>query len=91
MIISFINATCPIFKCRTFKEVVAIGVGEGEAGEGGTCPPLKFGKTITSGNYHVKFLHFSGIYRAKFGNFVDFSGKNHKESGILIIFRARIV
>ena len=39
-----------------------------------------------SGNYYVKFGHFSGKNHVKFGNFVNFSGKYHKNSGILIIF-----
>ena len=52
-------------------------------GQRGTCP-LKFGK-IFSGNYYVKFEHFSGKNHVKFGNFVNFSG-TYKISSILIIF-----
>jgi len=58
-------------------------------GAGGTCPP-KIREKYFSGNYYVKFGHFSGKNHAKFGNFVNFLGK-YKNSGILIIFRARIM
>jgi len=53
--------------------------------------PPKIGENIFSGNYYVKFGHFSGKNQEKFGNFVNFSGKYHKNSGILIIYRARIM
>ena len=59
-------------------------------GQGGTCPP-KIREKIFFGNYYIKFGHFSGKNHVKFGNFVNFSGKYHKNSGILIIFRARIM
>jgi len=59
------------------------------AGRGGTCPQ-KFGKKI-SGNFYVKFGHFSGKNHVKLGNFVNFSGKYKKNSGIVIIFLARIM
>jgi len=42
-----------------------------------------------SGNYYVKFGHFSGKNRVKFENFVNFSGKYHTNSGILIIFSGK--
>jgi len=67
---------------------LTIGVEDGGQGEG-QCP-LKFGK-IFSVNYYVKFGHFSGKNHVKFGNFVNFSGKHHKNSGILKFFRARIM
>ena len=67
-----------------------IGVGDGGQG-GGARAPLKFGKKYFSGNYYVKFGHFSGKNHVKLGNLVKFSGKHHKNSGILIIFRARIM
>jgi len=51
--------------------------------------PLKFGKTYFSGNYYVKFGHFSSKNYVKFRNFVNFSGKYYKNSGILTIFRLR--
>ena len=51
--------------------------------------PLKFGKKYFSGNYYEKFGHFSGQNHVKFGNFVNFSEKYYKNSGILLIFRAR--
>ena len=44
-----------------------------------------------SGNLYVKFRHFSGKNHVKLGNFVNFSGKYNKNSGIVIIFRARIM
>ena len=59
------------------------------AGRARAPPPKKkkkFGKKYFSGNYYVKFGHFSGKNRVKFGNFVNFSGKYNKNSGILIIF-----
>jgi len=49
------------------------------------------GKKYFLGNYYIKFGHFSGKNHVKFGNFVNFSGKYNKNSGILIIFRARIM
>jgi len=55
-------------------------------GQDGTCPP-KFGKKYFSGNYYVKFGHFSVKNHLKFGNFVNSSGKYHKNSGIFLIFR----
>ena len=45
---------------------------------GGARSPLKFRKKYFSGNYYVKFRHFSGKNHVKFGNFVNFSGKYHK-------------
>jgi len=59
-------------------------------GQGGHEPP-KIRENIFSGNYYVKFGHFLGKNHVKFGNFVNFSGKYNKNSGILIIFRARIM
>jgi len=41
---------------------------------------MKFGEKYLSGNYYVKFGHFSGKNDVKFGHFADFnryfSGKN---------------
>ena len=62
----------------------------GVRGMGGTCPP-KIREKYLSGNSYVRFGHFSGKNHVKFGNFVNFSGKYHKNSGILIIFWARIM
>jgi len=59
----------------------------------GHVPP-KFKKKYFSGNYYVKSGHFfggGGKNHVKFGNFVIFWGKYHKNSGILIISRARIM
>ena len=69
--------------------MATIGVGDGGIG---ARDPLKFGK-IFIGQLLRKIGHFSGKNHVKFGNFVNFSGKYHKNSGrpILIIFRARIV
>jgi len=54
---------------------------------GGTCP-LKFGKKI-SGNFYVKYGQFSGKNHVKLGNFVNFSGKYNKNSGIVIFFSGK--
>jgi len=59
-------------------------------GQGVHVPP-KILEIYFSGNYYVKFWHFSGKNHVKFGNFVKFSGQYHKYSGILIIFRATIM
>ena len=50
-------------------------------------PPQKkyFGGQLNA-NYYVKFGHFSGKNHVKFGNFVNYLGIYHKNSGILIIF-----
>jgi len=45
------------------------------------------GKKYFSGNSYVKFWHFSAKNHVKFGNFINFSGKYHKNSGIWLIFR----
>ena len=74
--------------------IVYIGVGHegGGAAQGGMpSPPKKIGKNIFRANYYVKFRHFSGKNHVKFGNFVNFSGKYHRNSGISIIFRATIM
>jgi len=47
-----------------------IGVGDG--GQRGHVPP-KIREKYFSGNYYVKFRHFSGKNQLKFGNFVNFS------------------
>jgi len=44
---------------------------------------------LFSGNYCVKFWHFSGKNHAKFGNFVNFPANIIKKFRY-IIFRARI-
>jgi len=53
-------------------------------------PPKKMGK-IFFGQFLCKIRVFSAKNREQFGNFVNFSGKYHKNSGILILFRARIM
>jgi len=58
---------------------------------GGACAPKIPEKNIFSGNYYVKLGHFWGKNHVKFGNFVNFSGKYYKTSGILLIFRASIM
>ena len=55
----------------------------------GNVPP-KIREKYFSGNYYVKLGHFSGKNHVKFGNSVNFSEKYYKNSGILLIFRARI-
>ena len=63
--------------------IAGIDVGDGRK--------LKFGKNIFFGQLLCKLRALFGQNHVKFGNFVTFSGKYHKNSGILIIFRARIV
>jgi len=58
-----------------------IGIGDGGQG----------GHVFFSGNFYVKFGHYSGKNHVKSGNFVNFSGKYNKNSGIVIIFRTRIM
>ena len=59
-------------------------------GAGGHVPPKNSGK-IFFGQLLCKIRAFSGKNHVKFRNFVNFSGKYHKDSGILIIFRAKIM
>jgi len=60
-------------------------------GEGRHVPPKKnFGK-IFFGQLLRRIRAFSGKDHVKFGNFVHFSVKYHKNSGIFLIFRARIM
>jgi len=61
-------------------------------GVGGRAPPpLKNGEKIFFGQLLCKIWAFWGKSHVKFGNFANFSGKYHKNSGILLIFRARIM
>jgi len=46
----------------------------------------KSGKNIFLAIFYGKLGHFSGKNHAKFGNFVNFLGKYHKNSGILLLF-----
>jgi len=48
--------------------------------------PPKIREKYFLDNYYIKFGHFSGQNHVKFVNFVNFSGKYHKNSGILSIF-----
>jgi len=67
----------------------SIGVGDG--GQGGHVPP-KIRAKVFFGQLLRKILaFFSGKNHVKFRNYVNFSGQYHKNSGILIIFRARIM
>jgi len=45
-------------------------------GAGEARAPLNFVKKYFSGNYYVKFGHFSGKNRVNIGNLVNFSEKN---------------
>jgi len=65
-----------------------MGVGDGR--QGGHVP-LEIQKKIFSGNYYVKFGHFSGKKPNNHVKFGILGGKYRKNSGILIIFRARIM
>jgi len=60
----------------------SIGVGDGGWGGGKNSRKIFFGQLL----YH-QFRHFSDKTHVKFRNFVNFSGKYHKNLGILIIFR----
>jgi len=61
----------------------SIGVRDG--GQGGTCPPPpKIRGKYFSDIYYIKFGHFPGKNHVKFANFVNFSEKYYKNSGILI-------
>ena len=51
--------------------------------------PPKIWAKYFSGNYYVKFGHFLGKNHVKFRNFVNFSGKYHKNSGILLFFSGK--
>jgi len=64
------------------------GEGRGMSGVWHVPPHKNSEKKYFFGSYHVKFKHFSGKY-LKFGNFVNFLGKYHKISGILIFFFAQ--
>jgi len=68
---------------------VIIGVGDGGQGRRVPPPKKKNREKIIFGQLLCKIRAFSGKNRVKFGNFVTFSGKYHKNSGILAIFRAR--
>jgi len=70
--------------------ITPVTIAGGDAGQGGTRAP-KIWEKYFSGNYYVKFAHFSGKNRVKFRNFVSFSDKYHKNSVILLIFQARIM
>jgi len=48
--------------------------------------PPKVREKYFSGNYYIKFGHFSGKNHVKIRNSVNFSGKYHENSDILIIF-----
>jgi len=64
---------------------------EGSRGQGGHVPlPKKKSGKIFFGQLSCKVQAFSGKYRVKIQDFfVNFSTKYHKNSGILIICRAR--
>jgi len=55
---------------RHLLKLTYLLTGVGDGGRGTRAP--KFDKKI-SGNYHLKFGHFSGKYHVKFGHFVNFS------------------
>jgi len=65
-------------------------VGVGNRGAGSMCPPKIREKFF--GQFLRKIrAFFSGKSHVKFGDFVKFSGKYHKNSGTMIIFRAKIM
>jgi len=56
-------------------------------GAGGHVPPQKkIAEKIFFGQLLCKIRAFSGKNHVKLGNFVNFGGEYHKNSGILIIF-----
>jgi len=57
----------------------------GDSRGGGATAPKNSGKIFLD-NYYVKFRHLLGKDHVEFRNFVNFSGKCHTNSGILIIF-----
>jgi len=65
------------------------GVGD-EGRQGKVLPPQKKIGKIYFGQL-CKILAYSGKNQVRFGNFVNFSVKYNKNSGILLIFRARIM
>jgi len=66
--------------------VLIIGIGDGGWGRGHVPPQKNFRKKIFFGQLLCKIRAFLGRNHVKFGNFVNLSGKYHKNSGILIIF-----
>ena len=70
------------FEIWTGVLVRTVGVGEG--GQGGHVPP-KFGKKY-SGNYRVKFGHFSANIIKNSAILIIFTGKYYVKLGILLIF-----
>jgi len=67
-------------------------IGAGDRGREGTCPPpqnkKKSGKRYFWGQLLCKIRAFFRQQNITFQNFVNFSSKYHKNSGILIIFQA---
>ena len=51
--------------------------------------PPKILEKYFSGNYYVKFGHFSRKIHVNFGNFVNFSEKYYKSSGIFANFSGK--
>jgi len=59
--------------------------------EGARAPHPKIREKKFSANFYVKFGHFPDKNCVKLGSFVNFSGIYNKNSGTLLIFRARIM
>jgi len=61
----FITSLAQMLEKYAVLEVMTIGIGDGGGGQGmknrGAHAPKNSGQ-IFSGNYHVKFRHFSGKY-----------------------------
>ena len=68
-----------------------IGVGDGGQGEHVPPPQKKKSKKNILGQLLCKIRAFFGQNHVKFENFVNFSGKYHKNPGISMIFRAKIM
>ena len=56
----------------------------------GTCVLPPNSEKIFFGQFLCKIRAFFGQNHVKLGNFVNFSGKNHVNSGVLIIFHIHI-
>ena len=73
-------------------ECMGVGDGGGERLQWGHAPPpKKIGAKIFFGQLLCKIWAFFGPKHVKLENLVNFSGKYHKNLGILLIFRAKIM
>jgi len=78
----------PVLHATIFLDSIGVGDGGG-GGKGGTCPQ-NLGK-IFLGQLLRKIWAFWGKNHVKFGNVVNFPGIYNRNSGVLLIFRAKIM